>query len=273
MTSILTNHQVKKESKYYTEDGANYRIDVTIRYDDECRNGHNSFSITNTIYKQKRGGWVDVVGGCIHEEIEKHFPEYAHLIKWHLMDSDGPMHYIANTVYLAGERDHRGKLKGEVKSYETRVKFGNFPIGFKYENAFLTWLKAREKNKAGIFADAVTWKVIPVQHPPDTYKFGDKYTITGYEGIAWYQCPFDTEQQAREFIIACLNFPLHFVDTPDSWGEGKERELDSARASAIWPEATNEDLTAPGLKDRLMARLPALIADFRRDIEKLGFVF
>lgn len=274
MKSTLTHNQKIKKEKFYTENGKEYRITCTIRHDDECRNGHNSFSVTGDIHEKTRIGWRHYSGGCIHEEIVKHFPEYAHLLKWHLMSTDeGPMHYIANTVYLAGDRDHWGKLKGEVKSYATRVKFGNFPIGFKYENAFLTWLRAQEKNKSGIFADAVTWQVIPVQHPPDTYKFGDKYTITGYEGIAWYQCPFDTVQEAREFIIACLNFPLHFVETPDSWGEGKERELDAARRCAVWPDATDEELTAPDLKDRLLARLPKLLEDFRRDIEALGMVF
>lgn len=54
-------------------------------------------------------------------------------------------------------------------------------------------------------------------------------------------------------------------------GEGKERELDKARASAIWPDATDEDLTAPGLRDRLKQRLPALISEFKEMIDSLGF--
>lgn len=45
--------------------------------------------------------WVEDSGGCIHDEVAKHFPELAHLIKWHLSSTDGPMHYVANTVYWA----------------------------------------------------------------------------------------------------------------------------------------------------------------------------
>ena len=56
-------------------------------------------------------------------------------------------------------------------------------------------------------------------------------------------------------------------------GEGKERELDAARRCAVWPEATDEELTAPGLEKRLADRLPALMAAFKADIEKLGFVY
>jgi len=37
--------------------------------------------------------------GCLHDEIRQHFPELAHLIKWHLVSTDGPLHYIANTLY------------------------------------------------------------------------------------------------------------------------------------------------------------------------------
>lgn len=43
------------------------------------------------------------MGGCCHDEVAKHFPELAPLIKWHLCSSDGPMHYLANTVYHATE--------------------------------------------------------------------------------------------------------------------------------------------------------------------------
>lgn len=61
--------------------------------------------------------------------------------------------------------------------------------------------------------------------------------------------------------------------TPVRIGEGKERDLDAARRSAVWPDATEEELTAPGLKERLEARLPALLDEFRSDIEALGFTW
>jgi hypothetical protein len=56
-------------------------------------------------------------------------------------------------------------------------------------------------------------------------------------------------------------------------GEGKARELDAARSAAIWPDATDAELTAPDLEARLIARLPALMAAFRADIEAQGFTF
>jgi hypothetical protein len=56
-------------------------------------------------------------------------------------------------------------------------------------------------------------------------------------------------------------------------GKGKERELDAARRCAIWPDATDEELTAPGLEERLAARLPRLLAEFRAAVESLGFTW
>lgn len=59
----------------------------------------------------------------------------------------------------------------------------------------------------------------------------------------------------------------------DCWGCLKARELDAARHCAVWPDATDEDLTAPGLEQRLMDRLPALMAEFKTAMESLGFVY
>jgi hypothetical protein len=53
-------------------------------------------------------------------------------------------------------------------------------------------------------------------------------------------------------------------------GEGKERDLDSARKCAVWPDATDFELTAPGLRERLEGRLPYLMEEFKRDVEALG---
>lgn len=56
-------------------------------------------------------------------------------------------------------------------------------------------------------------------------------------------------------------------------GEGKAPDLDAARRSAIWPDATDEELEADGLKERLAARLPDLLAEFREAVESLGFIY
>ncbi len=102
-TSVVTRHQKQTFTKEIMIDNKKGRIECVIRFDDECKNGHNSFSITGNVYSSRNSD-LDryfVTGGCIHDEIEQYFPEFKHLIKWHLCNTDEPMHYIANTTYHA----------------------------------------------------------------------------------------------------------------------------------------------------------------------------
>lgn len=105
MTTLI-NSQQKQFTKSVEIDGVPCKMTVTTRFDDRCGNGHNTFSITADI----RGRGIDW-GGCLHDEIREHFPELAHLIRWHLVSTDGPMHYIANTTYLASGTEWNGEPK------------------------------------------------------------------------------------------------------------------------------------------------------------------
>ena len=98
--SVLVKKQVKTYGpKTYTEHGRRYRITATVRYDDQCGNGHNSFAITADILE----GGRDYMGGCCHEQVAKHFPELAPYIKWHLCNSDGPTHHPTGAIQPNGE--------------------------------------------------------------------------------------------------------------------------------------------------------------------------
>jgi hypothetical protein len=114
--SKLTKHQSKTYGpKLYTEHGSQFQIMAEVRYDDQCGNGHNTFAITAKIDEKRGNQWRDYSGGCCHDEVVKHFPKLAPYIKWHLCSSDGPMHYVANTIYHAGNRDHNGRTKGKER--------------------------------------------------------------------------------------------------------------------------------------------------------------
>ena len=185
---------------------------VQIRYDDQCGNGHNTFAIT---------AWSKNMGGCCHDEVVKAFPHLKPFIKWHLTSSDGPLHYIANTVYHASDRDCWGGRKGEVKSY----KFG---------------LKGKDgKPVVNSDGDEVAWR-----------GEDEAQTIAAQMGAEIVQIPWQ----------------IH---------EGKERELTHARSSAVWPDATDEQLSAPKreLTKMLKDRLPALMDEFKQDMESLGFTY
>lgn len=216
--SVLVRNQKKtygpKQIDYY---GTPADIIATVRHDDECGNGHNSFSITCDIYKRgRRSNAAFLAGGCCHDEVAKHFPELAPFIKWHLTSTDGPMHYLINTLYLAGERDCWGLLKGEFQALKSK------------------------------------------------------------DGLTRWEIPFESYYDPCHKSIVSETQPAPLVleyRQQGRIGEGKARELDSARSAAVWPDATDEDLAAPGLSDRLMARLPALMREFKAAIESLGFVY
>lgn len=114
-SSVTVKHQTKTFEKLI----GNKIYICIVRYDDKCRNGHNSFSITGEVWEKTRkrngeihdikelkidGKWVMFelkMGGCIHNVIERRFPEFKHLIKWHSMKSNQPMYYVENTIYHA----------------------------------------------------------------------------------------------------------------------------------------------------------------------------
>lgn len=265
--SVLTKKQVKKFGpKSFTERGEPRSITVTVRYDDECNNGHNTFAITGDI----RGPRGYECGGCIHEEIAKHFPELAPLIKWHLCSSDGPMHYVANTVYHASNRDHWVLLRGEAstspKHQKHVVRFGNSPIEHEVSPRLKKFIDETLVADGEFILDKMD------------HMIGDKnYSKFQFAGMGckWHECPFDTEAECRQWLDAITSCELHWSSRSTLIGEGKERDLNAARSCAIWPDATDEELCQDRetLTAVLQARLPGLLVEFQAAVESLGFTF
>lgn len=274
--------QVKKyRADYYDENGDPCTLIAEVRHDDCCNNGHNSFAITGDLYEKHphRGEptikhaktsqtlWLGS-GGCLHDEIAKRIPELAPFIKWHLCSTDGPMHYIANTTYHARDCDHEGKRPGDPVRFDTRLQFAGFPFTFKEpEKGFFDYL-----DSVGDFQNI---EVEPVPYDgKDSYKFGPKYSLTGFikenQSGKWYKAPFDELHEAQEFLTALRTLRYVLVKIPTKWAEAVTPNLEYARSSAIWPDATLEQLRD---KEALAARLPAILAEFKRDVESLGLVF
>jgi hypothetical protein len=213
MKSILTKDQSTTKEKTYTENGTTYRIKAIIRYDDRCGNGHNTFSVTGEIdEKLKNGRWREACGGCIHDKIAKHFPELKNAIRFHLMSSDEPIHYIANTMYHAGDTDCHGLKKGEKR----QIKDG--------KTGKLCWV---------------------LEDGPEIEKYVASDTKPEHTVILEYK-------------------PWYKV------GEGKEPDLEAARRSAIWEDATLEQLRD---KEALDAHLIELRQEFVKVVESFGFIY
>ncbi len=203
-SKLVKNQKQQHRVEGFRLDGGHGILIIDIRYDDQCGNGHNSFSITGSLYRDTTAERNMVSCGCIHDDIEEYAPQFAHLIKWHLTSSDGPMHYIANTTYRAKEH---GPEKAHIY-FEDK----NLPIPM----------------------DRQCMKYDSIENAKAVCKADDRYTMEVDEKTA------------------------------------KVADLDAARNSAVWPEATAEQLRD---KDALAARLPALMVEFKDMIESLGMEY
>ena len=238
-------------------------IKATVKYGDDCGNGHNTLSITGDIYEDGMLGSC----GCIHDEIDQYFPELREALPFHLCSTDGPMHYLSNTLFTAGDRDCWGLRKGEPKTRQTVIQFGDNPISHTFSShthdRFVAFLKDCRN---------FDFEVISVQREDkrgDGYKFSPQFTFGGYNA-EWHECPFETEVQALKFLHALNHCKPRFIETVSSVGDGKEPELEAARHIAIWPDAT---LTQLQDRSALEARLPALLDRFKAIVESFEFTY
>jgi hypothetical protein len=206
---------VKKQSRRLeTRKLGRMSVSPVVRWDDECGNGHNTFSVTADTVEWIDGRKYDG-GGCCHDTIAVTHPEIAHLIKWHLVSSDGPMHYLANTEYHALEHG---------------------PIG--------GWL---------MFTD----RSLPVP-------------IVGMHA-GYHRNGYGKQNELWLAKWLCHNDPRYTLNIDPK--TAKKANLDHARSSACWPEATDEELKHPYLRAHLAQRLPALMEEFYRDVTNFGFTY
>ncbi len=101
-----TVNQLKHSiTKFYSEDGTEYKAIISIRLSDDCHNGHNDFAITADIKeKRKNGQYYDYMGGCCHDEILKLCPEFKPFVDLHLCNVKGmPMYAVENSFYILKE--------------------------------------------------------------------------------------------------------------------------------------------------------------------------
>lgn len=233
-----------KSSRPIDDYGPGGRMTVNLRFDDECRNGHNTFAITAGVTTAASRRRHDIeAGGCMHDEIASVFPELAPFIPWHLTSSDAPMHYVANTIYHAGDRDCWGLRKGERQPLTTR-----------------SGLKMWELH-------AITGAPLGVG-----VKLSDTPTGLKYAGLE--TVPLFILKERHDGDDLPTTPVLKWVQS-ERIGEGKERQLDHARRTAIWPEATDADLMQEpdALRAALEARHPSLMKAFKRLIVGAGFLW
>jgi len=77
------------------------KIDVTIRLDENGKNGYEYFSMTCYGYEKYNNRWGESFGGCAHDEILRFFPEFEIFKTVHLWSFGGyDTHAVANGYYF-----------------------------------------------------------------------------------------------------------------------------------------------------------------------------
>lgn len=214
----IPRRQTKEYSSEWIEGRRSFRLvtvcELTLTSSTGC------FSITSNLFE----GSKREASGMLDDLIEEHLPEVALLLKWsfYSREKDGWSPLLANTIYLAGNRDCHGLGEGEIMyGSATAHAIGGIP-------AKADWCEQYRRPDAAIPLDMI-----------------DPNYVGSIESVL-------LERIVRR-------------------GTGKDRELDAARRTAIWLEATDEELMAPDLEQRLLDRLPGLFVEFTAAMTDLGF--
>lgn len=204
--------------------GITYELAVTASWGDPCGNGANRFYVSyrvvveGTDRESEYQSWGDVPK-TVRDTMPKSISD---LKKWNGVHSAGPWCYIENTLYMAGNRDHHGLLKGE------RRQIRNGRTG------------------------QPSWRLAFVDSKGEETEKPKQYLDSG-------------ERPTTDVSIAYIPW--------ERIGEGKERQLDAARDTAVWPDATDEELCASDLETRLRDRFDAMLTEFHKVVTGLGFTW
>jgi hypothetical protein len=206
--------------KWVDDESVTHRLVVLCKL--TSTSSSTDFSITSDLFV---GGKLASCG-MLDELISEHLPEVLPLTKWHGYGRRGdkwhPPYYLANAIYLAGNKDCHGLVKGEIR-YGKAVAHAIGCVSAKYES------QEQYRRPDG---------AIPLSMISPDY-------IGRIESVL-------LPRVARR-------------------GEGKDRDFEGARRVAIWPDATEADLTDPNLEQRLLDRLPDLFEEFKAAMENAGF--
>jgi hypothetical protein len=123
--SVLTTHQEKTLGPVRVTQAhwPKAHAVCVICFDDRYKNGHNTLRIGTEVYPDRdravrRGQIYDCLSS---KETLRYFPEVKDLLPFNGCGTDGPIHYIANTRWHAGDTDCWGGRAGEVRRYRHDV--------------------------------------------------------------------------------------------------------------------------------------------------------
>lgn len=283
--SRLTNRQTKilQRDIPVTLDGTDSTVTIEARFDDECGNGHNSFFLKAWAYEANKPKIERYWQQLSEESIAKHFPEYAHLLKWNHTSTDGPMAYLSNTLYHACDRDHNGQRAGDpvqtdmVVALEVKGEKHTHTIPVYEPNSFSPTANNfpafwEAINNEGGFHKMYLFNKLAGEGTVLTLVCG---THSLHGGTKLHPRDIDTGYAVKDSLQTVVDLwngraDLVLHAEVKKVSEGYPSDLGAAQRSAVWLDATIEQLQSV---DLLVARLPTLMKEFKQDMESLGFIY
>jgi len=101
----------------------NRKYKIIIRLDDNCKNGHQDFSITGDVYRKKDNNWKWLSGGAMGATIAKKYPEFAIFQNLHLCNYLGaPMYAVENGFYVGAIKNDLNYLIRDFRISKEKAK-------------------------------------------------------------------------------------------------------------------------------------------------------
>lgn len=242
-----------------------HRLVLTVRWG--LDNRRHQLLLDVSVAEPLGGGWKPPISeGPARRLVEKFWPEHVHALSYHGCSLTGPLHYIESTVFLAGARDCHGWVAGEHRVHRET----GLPLWIVSSKGIHQVVASLEQPEPLVLnyepqrvKKAMTWgpnKGIPVGEKQRDEKGNHLWDIP--------ERAFPTVRSIEQPKPLVYEFKPYL-------GVGKEREFDSARAHAIWPDATNKELSvdAETLKQALNARLPKVLTELKKVVESFGMTF
>lgn len=234
--------------KINTNDTEGNNMTISIRLNDECKNGHQDFAITADVYKKgkPKTDRYFVMGGCCHDEILAVRPDLKIFVDLHLCDYKGiPMHAVENGLYFLREGFNSTKPgdSGFIGKYcdHYRITPMQFAELNKCENKIQYAIKLKE---LGILEqwEAQATEAIKLLEEMTGKKFIVDSKRTQYNAPTSEQIEEEKQKQASGYY------------TPEAKGQRANEEIlkIEAKIDAEWENKVNEISIEYSLKKRVL---------------------
>ena len=195
-----SNSLIYKIEKIYK----NTLVCVKIRLNDECKNGHQDFSIVATIYeanKPKNNNYM-ITGGCCHDEILKAFPEFKTFVDLHLCDYIGaPLYAIENGLYhMKDKQTAMNYLRITEEQYDSlNVTTDKLYFGYLLHELGIVKQWSKEAKKAIELLESLTNTTFLIDSVRTQINYTDEDNKTVLKGLeSGYYTPEQVQKRETE---------------------------------------------------------------------------